>query len=119
MIWLAPFKLWLKKWFGWAWSPFTLVAMLAGAYAIKRSRDNSITKLKDALAVERGRREVVAGQARVEVLTEQAREKGKAIHAAREKVLESKRRVVRIEGDTLTEEMTDDEIAKKFSDLKL
>jgi hypothetical protein len=108
----------LKKVVGWLWSPIGLVGLIAAAFAIKKSKDNRITSLKDALVVEKARRDVVASETRAQVFTQEAIAKGIEVGKASEKARAQKRRIVEIESKQPTENMTDEQIAEEFGKLR-
>jgi hypothetical protein len=118
-LWFAGVKLWAKKYFGWLWSPITLVGIVLGALAIKRAQTNRVNNLKDALTVERARRDVEERNQRMKLLGQQIISNQLEIEQHSDAVTESKRRVVQIEGSPITEDMTDAEIADRFSKIKL
>lgn len=118
-LWLAGAKLWTKKYLGWIWSPITLIGIVLGALAIKRSQTNRVNNLKDALTVERSRRDVEERSERMKLLGQQIISTQLEIEQHSDAVTESKRRVVQIEGSPINEDMTDAQIADRFSKIKL
>jgi hypothetical protein len=118
-LWFAGVRLWGKKYLGWLWSPITLVGIVLGALAIKRAQTNRVNNLKDALTVERARRDVEERNQRMKLLGQQIISNQLEIEQHSDAVTESKRRVVQIEGSPITEDMTDAEIADRFSKIKL
>lgn len=118
-LWLAGVKLWVKKYLGWLWLPVTIIGIVLGAFAIKRAQTNRVNNLKDALTVERAKRDVEERTERMKLLGQQIISNQLEINKHSDAVTESKRRVVQIEGSTINEDMTDAQIADRFSKINL
>lgn len=109
---------WLKTAASWLWKPLAAIGVLLAARAIMKSKDNRISNLKDALSVEVERRKVAASEAKIQVFKEQAIEKARQSATARHAAADSKRKIVAIESNAPTEEMSDAQIAEAFSKLR-
>jgi len=107
---------WLKE------NPWAIIVALAGvfsAYLVYKRKDNKISSLEDAVAVQSTKRKIAAVEAKAEVLKQQADAKAPEVAELDRKIADSKRRVVEIHEGQRLEGMDDDEVARMFSDARL
>lgn len=112
---------WLKSAALWLWKhPVLILSAIAsgvGAYLLLRSSRNRIGELEDALEVQAIRTKVAKKEAEAEVLKKQADSLDPIVEKLEADVKESKKKVLEIENGEPLGEMTDDEIADKFTSL--
>lgn len=101
-------------------NPWAIITALGGvfsAYLIVKSKNNSISTLQDAVAVQATLKQISVDKTKAEVLKQQADTKDPEIKELEAKIAASKRRVVEIHaGKPLSKEASDDEVARMFSD---
>lgn len=110
---------WVKKAANWLWSRPAIIAGIVGAliggFLIYKSTKNKVDNLKDAVEIQKSKTLVAKNTAKVEMLMESADKKAKQAEQLEKEIKNSKRRVVEISENQNVEGMTDDEIAKLFS----
>lgn len=108
----------------WDWiknNPWALLVALSGvfgAYLIFKSKNNKIASLTDAVVVQTTMGDIKANEAKANTIRKQADVKDEEVADIDSRIAKSKRRVVEIHegGRTDVEAMSDDEVAKLFSD---
>lgn len=113
----------VRFWQGvWTWlkaNPGALLVALGtaiGAFVIYKSKDNTVTDIHDAIGVGAVLGKMKADAKRAEEIKAGAAAKEAELSQLEEKIKDSKRRVVEISEGKPLKELTDDEIAKKFTD---
>ena len=94
---------------------FALLGAAVGAFLVYRSNKNRIAELEDALEVEANRRKVSKLEATASTLEKSAEAKEPEIKKLKGSIAKSKRKVAEIEAGGPLDELTDDEIAERFS----
>lgn len=114
-------KVWeiLKKIGAWLrdnpWAIIVALAGVFGAYRIVKSKNNKISTLQDAVAVQATLKQMSADKAKAEVLKQQADAREGEVQELESKIEASKRRVLEIhEGGKPVKEATDEEVAGLF-----
>lgn len=104
----------------WLWENPVALAGLAGtalgAWLMWKSKKNQIATLEDAATVQALRGKIAKDEARAELLEKQAESKEPEAERLKVEIAESKRRVLEIHQGEKLETLSDDEIAKKFSE---
>jgi len=113
-------KVWeiLKKIGAWLrdnpWAIIVALAGVFGAYRIVKSKNNKISTLQDAVAVQATLKQMSADKAKAEVLKQQADAREGEVQELESKIEASKRRVLEIHEGKPVKEATDEEVAGLF-----
>jgi hypothetical protein len=109
----------------WTWikeNPWALLVALGGifsAYLILKSKENKISSLQDAVAVQSTLKKIAADEAKAAVLKESADAKEDDVKALDKRIADSKRRVVEIHEGKRLEGMSDEDVARLFGDTRI
>jgi hypothetical protein len=110
----------LKRAWGWLLdNPVALAALaggIVGAWFMWKRSTNKIASLEDAVAIGATKRKIAKHEARAEVLERAADAKEPEVVELKKNIAESKRRVLEINEGKRLERLTDDEVAKLFSE---
>lgn len=115
MAWLKNTALKIGRWL--KDNPWAIIVALLGvfsAYRILKSKDNKISTLQDAVAVQATKSKMAGMEARAKALKERADAREGEVKELDDKIAASKRRIVEIHEEKLPEGASDEEIAAMF-----
>jgi hypothetical protein len=109
----------------WRWlldNPVALASAiggLVGAYLMWKSRQNRVSELEDAILVQASRTKIAKAEATAELLEKQSDGLEPRVVELKKQIVESKRRVLEIHDGASVQELSDEDIAKRFSEAGL
>lgn len=104
---------WLKD------NPWAFVMALIGVFTavlLLRSKNNKISSLKDAVAIQATKAQIAEAEGRAWTLKQSADSRDDEVRELDKRIAASKRRVVEIHEGKVKKDASDDEIAALFSD---
>lgn len=98
------------------WAILTALAGVFGAYLLLKRKDNKISSLKDAVAVQATKAKIAADEREAQMLVDAAEGKEAKVREIDDRIAASKRRILEINEGKRLDGASDEEIAALFSD---
>jgi Flp pilus assembly protein TadB len=89
---------------------------VVGAYFMWKSRENQVASLEDAVAIQATKTKIAKAQAEAELLEQQSDALDPRVVELKKVITDSKRRVLELNKDAALNELSDADIARRFSE---